>query len=65
MYIINSIIYSIVCVQANDAEESDSTPYGIVLDIALVKGQRVVTVRSPVQVQTIDCSVYTKYCMRA
>ena len=58
------ISIELLCVQANslnNAEESDSTPYGIVLDITLVKGQRVVTVRSPVQVQTVDRSVYTKY----
>ena len=35
------------------ADESDFTPHGIVLEITLVKGQRVVTVRSPLQVHTI------------
>lgn len=34
----------------SNTEESDGVPEGIVLDITLVKGQRVVTVRSPVQV---------------
>ena len=36
---------------ATSKDESEWVPDGIVLDITLIKGQRVVTVRSPVQVR--------------
>ena len=52
------------CIQntSNSAykDELDYIPDGIVLDITLVKGQRVVTVRSPVQVCIY---VYSVYCL--
>lgn len=53
------IILVVSCIQKKatsstntNGEEFDGVPEGIVLDIALVKGQRVVTVRSPMQVHT-------------
>ena len=42
--------------ETGSKDESDYIPDGIVLDISLVKGQRVVTVRSPVQVCRSVCT---------
>ena len=42
--------------ETGSKDESDYIPDGIVLDITLVKGQRVVTVRSPVQVCRLMCT---------